>query len=131
MQILAHQDYSHVRGTLTYQQRQGLSNVARCGQQLSPLREEDHASSITKRSRAKQSKTEHYKKPGRPLGSIGNAQGHGIAEAGHGLENLARLRGLSVCAANYSQCPQNLEKQIEQLCLALEKHPPVHPCNTC
>ena len=47
----------------------------------------------------------------------------GIAQACQGLENLARLRGLSVRAANYSQCPPFLKQQIQQLCLQLEQSP--------
>ncbi|WP_298190721.1 hypothetical protein [uncultured Pseudomonas sp.] len=50
----------------------------------------------------------------------------GIAKACHGLERLARLRGLSVRAANYRQCPQRLKQQILQLCLELEK-PAIDP----
>ncbi len=53
----------------------------------------------------------------------GNSQVEGIAQACHGLENLARLRGLSVRAANYSQCPPSLKQQIQQLCLQLEQSP--------
>jgi hypothetical protein len=61
------------------------------------------------------------------LCQAGNPQVHGIAEACHGLENLARRRGLSVRAANYSQCPKNLKKQIEQRCLTLETTPAGSP----
>jgi hypothetical protein len=57
------------------------------------------------------------------LCQAGNSQVEGIAQACHGLENLARLRGLSVRAANYSQCPQGLKTQIQQLCLELEQSP--------
>jgi len=57
------------------------------------------------------------------LHQAGNQHLEGIAQACHGLENLARLRGLSVRAANYSQCPPNLKQQIQQLCLQLEQSP--------
>jgi hypothetical protein len=53
----------------------------------------------------------------------GNSHVQGIAQACHGLENLARLRGLSVRAANYSQCPPSLKQQIQQLCVQLEQSP--------
>lgn len=57
------------------------------------------------------------------LHQAGNSHVQGIAQACHGLENLARLRGLSVRAANYSQCPPSLKLQIQQLCLQLEQSP--------
>ncbi|WP_394238557.1 hypothetical protein [Pseudomonas anguilliseptica] len=57
------------------------------------------------------------------LHQAGNSQIEGIAQACHGLENLARLRGLSVRAANYSQSPPSLKQQIQQLCLQLEQSP--------
>jgi len=57
------------------------------------------------------------------LYQTGNLQVQGIGEACQCLENLARLRGLSVRAANYSQCPQNLKTQIQQLCLELQQSP--------
>lgn len=57
------------------------------------------------------------------LSQAGNPLVQGIAMACHGLENLARLRGLSVRAANYSQCPPSLKQQLQQLCLELEQSP--------
>ena len=57
------------------------------------------------------------------LHQAGNPHLQGIAQACRALESLARLRGLSVRAANYRQCPQGLKEQIRQLCLELEKQP--------
>ena len=57
------------------------------------------------------------------LHQAGNVHAEGIAQACHGLENLARLRGLSMRAANYSQSPPSLKRQIQQLCLQLEQAP--------
>jgi len=61
------------------------------------------------------------------LYQAGNLHVQGVTHACHGLENLARLRGLSVRAANYSQCPQGLKEQIQKLCLALEQSPAAPP----
>lgn len=40
----------------------------------------------------------------------------GLSVACHNLENLARLRGLAVRAANYTQCPASLQTQMRALC---------------
>lgn len=61
------------------------------------------------------------------LHQAGNLQAQGIARACQGLESLARLRGLSVRAANYNHCPQALKTQIEQLCLQLAAPPAAKP----
>lgn len=53
----------------------------------------------------------------------GSSHVEGIAQACHGLERLARLRGLSVRAANYEQCPPSLKTQIRQLCVELQQAP--------
>ena len=57
------------------------------------------------------------------LHQAGKSHVQGIAQACRGLENLARLRGLSVRAANYSHCPPSLKQQIQQLCQKLEQSP--------
>lgn len=46
----------------------------------------------------------------------------GLAAACHTLEDLARLRGLAVRAANYTRCPAGLKMQMHLLCQRL-KHP--------
>ena len=40
----------------------------------------------------------------------------GLASTCRHLEELARLRGLAVRAANYSQCPPALQEQMRELC---------------
>ena len=44
----------------------------------------------------------------------------GIAAACHTLEDLARLRGLAVRAANYTRCPAGLKMQMHLLCQRLQ-----------
>lgn len=61
------------------------------------------------------------------LYQAGNLHVQGIARACEGLESLARLRGLSVRAANYQQCPQGLKVQIQQLCQQLATPPATEP----
>lgn len=43
----------------------------------------------------------------------------GLANTCRNLENLARLRGLAVRAANYDQCPPVLQEQMRDLCLRI------------
>jgi len=43
----------------------------------------------------------------------------GLGEACRSLEDLARLRGLSVRAANYERCPPGLQMQLRFLCKRL------------
>lgn len=50
----------------------------------------------------------------RQLGSI-----RGLAQACRNLEDLARLRGLAVRAANYGKCPPVLQEQMRTLCLQI------------
>ncbi|SDH94181.1 hypothetical protein SAMN05216603_11746 [Pseudomonas benzenivorans] len=45
---------------------------------------------------------------------------HGLGQACRGLEDLARLRGLAVRAANYRRCPAGLQLQIRLLCQRLD-----------
>lgn len=59
-------------------------------------------------------------------------QGHfrirGLGEACRSLEDLARLRGLVVRAANYQRCPHGLQMQLRFLCNRLldqEQDPPL------
>lgn len=44
---------------------------------------------------------------------------HGLALACRNLEDLARLRGLAVRAANYDKCPPVLQEQMRKLCLQI------------
>lgn len=44
----------------------------------------------------------------------------GLGQACRSLEDLARLRGLAVRAANYSRCPAGLQQQIRLLCQRLD-----------
>ena len=44
----------------------------------------------------------------------------GLGRACHNLEDLARLRGLAVRAANYQRCPAGLQMQIRMLCQRLD-----------
>ncbi len=46
----------------------------------------------------------------------------GLAQSCHDLENLARLRGLAVRAANYAQCPPALQSQMRELCQRISEH---------
>lgn len=46
---------------------------------------------------------------------------NGLGQACRRLEQLARLRGLAVRAANYRRCPAGLELQIRQLCQRLDE----------
>ena len=41
---------------------------------------------------------------------------HGLGQACRSLEDLARLRGLAVRAANYTRCPAGLQMQMRDLC---------------
>lgn len=53
----------------------------------------------------------------------------GLGETCRSLEDLARLRGLTVRAANYRRCPAGLELQIRLLCQRLDEsaaHEPLH-----
>lgn len=43
----------------------------------------------------------------------------GLAQACRNLEDLARLRGLAVRAANYDRCPPVLQEQMRTLCLQI------------
>lgn len=43
----------------------------------------------------------------------------GLALACRNLEDLARLRGLAVRAANYAKCPPVLQEQMRKLCLQI------------
>ncbi|MFI8607589.1 hypothetical protein ACIGFL_04470 [Pseudomonas sp. NPDC077649] len=45
----------------------------------------------------------------------------GLGEACRALEDLARLRGLAVRAANYSRCPPGLQMQMRFLCERLDE----------
>lgn len=45
----------------------------------------------------------------------------GLGEACRALEDLARLRGLAVRAANYSRCPPGLQVQMRALCARLDE----------
>lgn len=45
----------------------------------------------------------------------------GLGEACRALEDLARLRGLAVRAANYSRCPPGLQTQMRSLCARLDE----------
>lgn len=47
----------------------------------------------------------------------------GLGEACRALEDLARLRGLSVRAANHSRCPPGLQMQLRFLCARLLDQP--------
>lgn len=49
----------------------------------------------------------------------GNPQVTGICEACRALEDLGRLRGLAVRAANFETCPLNMQIQMRQLCQRL------------
>lgn len=51
----------------------------------------------------------------------GNAQLQGISLTCRLLEDLARLRGLAVRAANYPRCPSGLQEQMRRLCHRLEQ----------
>jgi hypothetical protein len=44
----------------------------------------------------------------------------GLAAACHRLEDLARLRGLAVRAANYTRCPAGLKMQMHLLCQRIQ-----------
>lgn len=46
----------------------------------------------------------------------------GLAGTCRHLEDLARLRGLAVRAANYGQCPPVLQQQMRVLCARLAEH---------
>jgi hypothetical protein len=46
-------------------------------------------------------------------------QGQGLGQACRTLEDLARLRGLAVRAANYQRCPAPLQAQLRELCQQL------------
>ncbi|MBA4244237.1 MAG: hypothetical protein C0452_09980 [Pseudomonas sp.] len=48
----------------------------------------------------------------------------GLGEACRALEDLARLRGLAVRAANYSRCPAGLQMQMRFLCERLDTQSP-------
>ncbi|MVW76459.1 hypothetical protein [Pseudomonas xionganensis] len=50
----------------------------------------------------------------------GNPPLQGIGALCRSLEDLARLRGLAVRAANYQRCPSGLQEQMRQLCHKLE-----------
>ena len=45
---------------------------------------------------------------------------HGLGPAFRHLEDLARLRGLAMRAANYSHCPAALQVQMRELCQQLD-----------
>jgi hypothetical protein len=45
---------------------------------------------------------------------------HGLGPAFRHLEDLARLRGLAMRAANYSHCPAGLQQQMRELCQQLD-----------
>jgi hypothetical protein len=45
---------------------------------------------------------------------------HGLGPAFRHLEDLARLRGLAMRAANYSHCPAALQVQMRELCQHLD-----------
>jgi hypothetical protein len=46
----------------------------------------------------------------------GHSTLRGLGQACRGLEDLARLRGLAVRAANYTRCPAGLQMQMRDLC---------------
>lgn len=49
----------------------------------------------------------------------GNPQVSGLCEACRALEDLGRLRGLAVRAANFEKCPLDMQIQMRYLCLRL------------
>ncbi|MCQ4250505.1 hypothetical protein NA644_14425 [Pseudomonas stutzeri] len=49
----------------------------------------------------------------------GNRQVSGLCEACRALEDLGRLRGLAVRAANFEKCPLDMQIQMRYLCLRL------------
>ena len=49
----------------------------------------------------------------------GNPQVSGMCEACRALEDLGRLRGLAVRAANFEKCPLDMQIQMRYLCLRL------------
>ena len=49
----------------------------------------------------------------------GNPQVSGLCEACRALEDLGRLRGLAVRAANFERCPLDMQIQMRYLCLRL------------
>ena len=49
----------------------------------------------------------------------GNRQVSGLCEACRALEDLGRLRGLAVRAANFERCPLDMQIQMRYLCLRL------------
>lgn len=51
----------------------------------------------------------------------GRAAIRGLGEACRALEDLARLRGLAVRAANYERCPPGLQMQMRFLCQRLSE----------
>jgi hypothetical protein len=57
-------------------------------------------------------------------------QWHGLGQACRILEDLARLRGLAVRAANYSRCPAGLQVQMRLLCQRLDEPAGTEPLHT-
>ncbi len=53
------------------------------------------------------------------LAYLGNPQVTGLCEACRALEDLGRLRGLAVRAANFERCPLDMQIQMRYLCLRL------------
>lgn len=54
----------------------------------------------------------------------------GLGPACRSLEDLARLRGLVVRAANYSRCPAGLQQQIRLLCQRLDEPGAAEPLHS-
>lgn len=53
------------------------------------------------------------------LAYLGNRQVAGLCEACRALEDLGRLRGLAVRAANFERCPLEMQIQMRDLCQRL------------
>lgn len=61
---------------------------------------------------------------------LDNPQLRGLGQACRVLEDLARLRGLAVRAANYSRCPAGLQLQMRLLCQRLDDPASAEPLHS-